>query len=514
MAETALLREACEWAVSLKLDDIPADVRDLARAQLLSMGAAAHASMRHPVGERLRRTAFPTAGALWGETGWAAHAARQALLTMALDFDETAFAGHLGHASAIPPMIVGIDTGAGGAGVMVAQVAAAEVAARVTAALTLGSTRGQTATHTHAAAAVVGCGLLLGLGAERLAAALSLALAQPRRVMLPAFMATDAKFWVAAAPILDAARCIQMADRGAVGLEGLMEVPGGVLEELAAVALPEVFSGWGSRWHLRTLSIKAIPGCAYLTSAVEAAASLAPVDGDEVESVEVGASVFTLGMEAESSPYIDGSRSPLPALGFSVGYNLAAALETGSLEVDDLHGERLASPSRWELAGRVRLTHDPDLTLAALAAAAPVGAAIALAGERARAWLQARGTPADVVERVLADAAGDPEFERPAKRIGARVTVRLRDGRVLEARRDAARGCCQEPVAARLALAGAKYVAQAGAGAEARLAAAGSFESMSPTELRGWHLAGAGAAAQLTSGPAPHNSSEAAPRAQ
>src|ERR1035437_240869 len=168
MAEIALLREACEWATALRLDDIPADVRDLARAQLLSMEAAGHAP-------------------------------RQALLTMALDFDEPAFAGHLGPASAIPPMIVGTETGAGGAEVMVAQVAAAEVAARVTAAVTLGSARGQTATHTHAAAAVVGCGLLLGLSAERLTAALSLALAQPRRVMLPAFMATDAKFWVAAA---------------------------------------------------------------------------------------------------------------------------------------------------------------------------------------------------------------------------------------------------------------------------------------------------------------------------
>jgi 2-methylcitrate dehydratase PrpD len=497
MAEIALLREACEWATALRLDDIPADVRDLARAQLLSMEAAAHASMRHPVGDRLWRTGFP-AGAILGETGWPGDAARQALLTMALDFDETAFAGHLGHASAIPPMIVGTETGAGGAEVMVAQVAAAEVAARVTAAVTLGSARGQTATHTHAAAAVVGCGLLLGLSAERLTAALSLALAQPRRVMLPAFMATDAKFWVAAAPILDAARCIQMAQAGAVGLEGLMEAPGGLLEQLAAVPLPEVFSGWGSRWHLRTLSIKAIPGCAYLTSAVESAASLAPVDAGEVEAVEVGASVFTLGMEAESSPYIDGPESPLPALGFSVGYNLATALESGSLDVDDLHGERLASSSRWELAGRVRLSHDPDLTVAALAAAAPLGAAIALAGERARAWLQSRGASADIVDRVLADAAADPEFERPAKRIGARVTVRLRDGRTLEAERDAARGCCQEPVAARLGLAEAKYRAHAGAGGEAYVEAAGRFESMRATELKSWYLAGAVAGAKLT----------------
>ena len=483
MAETPLLRQACEWATELKLDDIPADVRDLARAQLLSMQGAAGASMRHPVGARLLQSGLPE--------GWSGDAARMALLTMALDFDETAFAGHLGHASVLPPLIAGIGVGASGAQVMTAQVAAAEVAARLTAAVTLGSSRGQTATHTHAAAAVVGCGLLLGLSAERLAAALSLALAQPRRVMLPAFMASDAKFWVAAAPILDAARCIEMAEAGATGLEGLMEAPGGVLEQLASVPLPEVFSGWGSRWHLRTLSIKAVPGCAYLTAAVEAAATLAPLDLGEVDSVEVGASVFTLGMEAESAPYIRGPQSPLPALGFSVGYNVATALESGGLDVDDLHGERLASPARWATAGKVRLSHDPELTVAALAATAPVGGAIAVAGERARAWLQSRGAGAELVDRVISKSAGDPDFAQPAKRIGARLTVRLRDGRALEVERAAASGCCQEPVAARLALAEAKFGDQAGGAADAYVEGARAFETMSATELHRWHMTAA-----------------------
>src|SRR5258708_8084141 len=150
MAEQALLRQACEWAVTLRLDDVPADVRDLARAQLVSMEAAVQASMRHPAGDRLWRTAPGLIG-----DGWAGEAARRALLTMALDFDETAFAGHLGHGSSIPPLLAATALGADGAAAMVAQVAAAEVAARVTAAVTLGSSRGQTATHTHAAPVVV-----------------------------------------------------------------------------------------------------------------------------------------------------------------------------------------------------------------------------------------------------------------------------------------------------------------------------------------------------------------------
>ncbi|MDP9326557.1 MAG: MmgE/PrpD family protein, partial [Candidatus Dormibacteraeota bacterium] len=402
--------------------------------------------------------------------GWAVDAARAALLTMALDFDETAFAGHLGHASALPPIVAGATVGASEEQVLVAQVAAAEVAARVTAAVTLGSARGQTAAHTHSAAAVVGCGMALGLDAQRIANALGLALAQSRKVLLPAFMGSDAKFWVAAGPILEAARCLEAAAAGARGLDSVMETRGGVIDQLAAVPLPEAMSGYGERWHLRTLSIKAIPGCAYLTAPVEAAMELGPMDTADVEAVEVAASIFTIGMEVESAPFISGPSSSLPALGFSLGYNIAAALDSGGLSVDDLCAPALDDAARWELAARVSVSHDEELTVKALAATAPVGAALGWAGQRAREWLGSRGGSPELTDRVLAAVAAtaeDSDFTHPAKRIGARLRVRMRDGSVLEAEREAASGCCQEPVAERLALAERKYNENAAAdGAE------------------------------------------------
>jgi hypothetical protein len=206
--------------------------------------------------------------------------------------------------------------------------------------------------------------------------------------------------------------------------------------------------------------------------------------------VEVGASIFTLGMEAQSAPYIRKSQSPLPALGFCVGYNVAAALEHGGLDVDDLHGEALASVPRWELAARLRLVHDAELTVSALAATAPVGAALGRAGEDARAWLLSRGATAEMVDQVLAAAGGDPEFEHPSKRIGARLRVRLKDGRKIEAERAAARGCCQEPVADRLGLAEAKFLAQAGPRIGPRamdgIQSARRYEEMTAAELRHW----------------------------
>lgn len=450
---STLLAEACEWAASLRLQHIPGDVRDLAIAQALSAAAAAQATLRHPVSARL-------VGAIPGD-GWAERAGNWALLTMALDFDETAFAGHLGHACALPILACATEAGVSGERALVAQVAAAEVAARVTAAVTLGSARGQTAAHTHAVGATVGASLILGLSSQEMTCAVSLALAQPRRVLLPAFMGSDAKFWVAAAPILDAARCVRLAGEGAVGLPALLEAPGGVLAELADVPLTEAFAGYGDRWHLRTLSIKAVPGCAYLTAAVEAAAELGPLALADVAGVEARVSILTMGMEVQGAPFLAGAATPLPALGFTVGYGVAAALETGGLDVDDLHGDAVASVERWRVAGATQLEHDTELTVAALAATAPVGAAIAWAGDRALSYLTARGASVELARRVIGDAgAADHSFGRASKRIGARLRVTLRDGRVLEVERDAASASCQEDVAVRLSAAREKLGSQ------------------------------------------------------
>ena len=362
-------------------------------------------------------------------------------------------------------------------------VAASEVAARLTASVTLGASRGQTAAHTHSAGAAVGFGLLKGLSPDELETALSLVLAQPRRVLLPAFMGSDAKFEVAAAPLLDAARAVQQASDGAKALPSVLEAPGGFFDELASVALPEALSGYGTRWHLSTLSIKAVPGCAYLTSAVEAAASLGPLDLDEVNAVSARVSIFTLGMEAQSAPFLAGPETPVPALGFTTGYNVAAALESGGLAVDDLHGESLSREGRWRVAGLVRLEHDEELTIRALAATSPIGAAIAWAGERARLYLTSRGASDEAAGSVIAMAreATDASFSGPSKRIGARLTVRLKAGRTLIAERDAASGSCQEPVAARVALAQHKLAIELGAAWDPGL---GRLAEMAPAELR------------------------------
>ncbi len=142
-------------------------------------------------------------------------------------------------------------------------------------------------------------------------------------------------------------------------------------------------------------------------------------------------SVFTVELAHQSAAYVDPAAPSPIAVSFSVAYNVATALLTGGLEPADLAAPALAEAGRWRLAARIRVEHDAELTRRAVAATAPVGEALREAGADARGWLGEKGGP-DAA--ALADSLGPPsaDFRSARKAIGARVRVRLADGRELE----------------------------------------------------------------------------------
>ena len=146
----SLLAEACEWAHGLRLAAIPEDVSTLATAELVSDMGAAWAGIAHPAGARV--------AGRWRDEGARGAAVRAAALTLLLDWDETCFAGHIGHSTALPTLLLGAEAGWDGGRVLSAIVASGELAARVTAAVTLGRARGQAAGHTHLAGGAVVAG--------------------------------------------------------------------------------------------------------------------------------------------------------------------------------------------------------------------------------------------------------------------------------------------------------------------------------------------------------------------
>lgn len=433
-----LTEELAGWVADLRLGDVPTRVVDFAVSQILAHAGALAAGARHDLG---RRVVAAFGAPMRGDPKQSAYVL--AALTMLLDYDDTVYAGHVSHSTVGVPLAYAEAAGLDGPGILTAVVAANEAAARVTAAATLGHFRGQTAAHTHLAGAVAARGRAEATSAATLVDAWGLAFAMPPWSLTRAFMGSDAKVLTAAVPVRTALDAYDGATAGLAGAPDILEHPDGFLARFAEIPLPQAVGGFGQRWHTETLSIKVYPGCAYLDAALDAAVALHPLVGGRLESVErvvVAASVFTVGMDARSRPYVHGPGTGVAALNFSVPYNIAVALVRGALVPADFDAGTVADAAVWDLAAKVEVGYDADMTERALLATAPVGAALRAAGVAAVAWLAPMlGIDAAAARDLV---AGGPEtsFVDAEKAVGARVTVHFADGSTEEVAVDIALG--------------------------------------------------------------------------
>jgi 2-methylcitrate dehydratase PrpD len=431
-----MIEELSGWAAGLRFADVPERVRALAVSQLLGHLGAVFAGARHSTGRRVLSLGAP----LGADAAQSAYVL--AALSMLLDFDDTVFAGHVSHSAVGVPVAYARSAGVDGERLLLSIVAATEVAARVTAAATLGRFRGQTAAHAHLAGAVAGRCVVESRGASVMCDALGLAFAQPPWSLQHAFFGSDAKVLTASTPVRTGLDAVDAAVAGLHGARDLLEHPDGFLAAFASTPLPQAAGGLGSRWHTDTLSIKVHPGCAYIDAVVDCAVRLHPQVAarfDQISSVEVDASIFTVGMEERSGPYLHGEASGLAALNFSTGYSVACALLRGRLEVEDFEAARVGDASVWRVARLLRVRHDPELSRRALLAAAPVGAALRMAGPDGATWL-AGGTGMSAEDALVLLGEPEGDFEAAEKAVGARVRVSFADGSSVDAAVDIPRG--------------------------------------------------------------------------
>ena len=437
------LDRAAAWATDLSLEDIPRPVRRAAAAQLTSTVGAAVWTREHQLGAPIveavtSRDGGAGASLVGGESASPAAAARgNAALSMALDFDDTVLGGHTGHSSVFVPLAYAEATGADGSDVLIAHVAANEVAARLASAAAIGPFRGQQTAYVHAAAAAVARAVVEDDDAGTLAHALGTALLQPPWPLEPPFLGADAKVWTAAEPIESGLGALDSARAGLTGTPRLVEADGGFLESFAGRPLPEFLEGFGDRWHTRAVTVKPVPGCAYVTAPIEAALEVrGRLDRGRstIHRVDVHASLFTTEVHARAARYLDGPQSPVAALTFSVPFNVAVALSDGQHTPRQL-GERRRDTTVWKLADRVALHHDGEFTAAALDSEVPVGAMLRRVGLPLVAYAARRVGPLAAL-RQLPTLAGfvrtrplPTDLSGADKRMGARVSVTTTDGR-------------------------------------------------------------------------------------
>ncbi len=478
----SIIRRLSGWGSRLVLDDAPERVVTHLKSQILSQLGAARAGYGHPLGRRVRQA---YGSPLQDDPQHAVQSLSMA--TVCLDFDDTAYAGHLSHSTVNVPLIYASSLGLDGRQLLTSVLAANETAARITAAATLGPFRGQTAGHTHLAGAVAGRLRAESASADVWAHALGMAFSVPTWSLSRGFFSTDAKLLVAAVPVRIGLSACDGARFGLTGPEDVLEHPQGFLHRFADVPLPEeAVAGLGTLWHTETFSYKIHPGSAYTSAAVDCAVelhhALEGVDHRDIAEVVVRGSIFTAGLDRIARQHRIGPDSSVAALNFSLPYNVATALLTGSLLPADLAHPAVDRPDRWELAARVRTEHDPALSRHALLATAPLGQALRRAGERAEAWVRAIDARA---AETLPPAWLEPEtdFRWATKNLGARVTVRLRDGRELHVERRGAVGAASGPDGTdHAALARAKFLACGGDPEAADLVA--RLEHLSPDDVR------------------------------
>ena len=450
--------EIGRWAAGLGPEQVPQPVTDRARLQLASMLAARAAG--EEAAAAVETVAAP------GQIG---EIYRNAAASIAHDWDDYLFMGHTGHSSVWTAVAFSSDPERA----LTAQIAANEVAGRLGAALFLGPHNGQFWASIHCASAAVAASIGLGLDAERTAHAVAIAMYQPPYGMWPGFMGPSSKLLTAAEPSAQGARAALLAREGMSGALDVIEHPRGVLASLSFTPLPGMLGALGEVWLTETLAYKPRPGCAYLQAAIDAVLA-AEVGASDVSSIEIESGYLTCAMEELSA----GDELSPVRVNFSAALSCAVALIARRLTHEELRPEWLADnePAIRELAARVSVRHDLELTLATLRGT--IDAGVDLRGLGLGDWLAVgrgarraglddpqlgwddlrelavnpglRRTLRDTLRRAPGRSPGPPTIEgvdTAAMRLTfpCRARIRLGSGRVLEIDGDE-RGACGRPL--------------------------------------------------------------------
>jgi 2-methylcitrate dehydratase PrpD len=364
------------FAARLRWDDIPEAVRTRAKIQMLDALGVGIAFARSRAADATLAGIAAFGGGACSVVGRPERlAVRDAamangFLMHGLDFDDTHLAAivHSSVASLPAALAVADDTDADGRALLVAYVAAMEVAIRVGLAA-----RGEfhhagfhaTAIAAHFAGAV-GAGALLGLSAEQLVMAQGIVAGTASGVQIyleeGAWNKRLHPGWGAAAGITAAV----LARHGFAGARRPYEGRFGLFEthlqdRLAEADLSLLHAGLGEHWHLTETAIKPYPVCHFIHGAADAAVALHAEIGDvsRIASGRVLLPAPTLPIVAEPAAE---KRRPVGeyAAKFSAPFVVATCLRLGRFGLAELADAALSDPETLALTDKLECASDPD----------------------------------------------------------------------------------------------------------------------------------------------------------
>lgn len=359
-------RELATWAVELHPGDIPDDVRGAAALHMLDALGCGLAAAASGAGTQARDALGAGVGpaSVIGrrESATARDAAfANGVLCHALDYDDT-HAEAVAHVSAVvvpAALAVAEETGAGGAELLDAVIAANEVVARIGAATQGGIHR--RGFHPTSVCGVFGAATaaarLRGLDAEAATRAFGIAGSFSGGIMeyLADGSATKPLHagWAAQGGLLAAA----LAAHGAGGPASVLEGRFGVLATHADGPwdIGPQLATLGRRWETPAITFKPYPACHYTHAAIEAvrAALGATARPDEVTGVLVQVPEGAVDLVCEPAAAKAAPQTGYDAK-FSLPYVVAAAIVDGTVDVATFAETRIAEPDLLAVAARVR----------------------------------------------------------------------------------------------------------------------------------------------------------------
>ncbi|MBI1886207.1 MAG: MmgE/PrpD family protein [Chloroflexi bacterium] len=393
------------WVHELQYDAIPEGAVHNAKEQMLSILGAVYGGAATEAG-----AAITSAVREWGDreessvvAGGYRTSVRSAALVnsvnaQVLEYEDWVGVVHTG-ATVVPVALAAAEAmGAGGRDLIAAQVAGNEVAARVGLA-TLGG-RGAGNQHAvHQVEVPLVAGKLLGLDPTQLMDAVGGSCTQAQFPVVLGWT-SHAKGYLTGMPAYTGIAAAQIARHGFTGNREIVEHAKGYCFEAQGLLRPDQLTvGLGEKWHTQdSLTIKPYPMCGFTMAPTDCLLDLVrehDIQPDDVAEVVVECPitfVITGTMWSAVPDLYDRIANPhesgwswIPLL-FDGHYPLAAAIVDREVTPRQFTRERIADPRIRGLLDRIRLVHDPELDMALVAG---------------------RG-------------------------FGAKVTLRTRDGRVLE----------------------------------------------------------------------------------
>ena len=364
-----------EWAARLRAEDIPAAVRDNAALRVLDTIGCALAGAREEHAPSVlalaSRWGGPGLSTVWGTTLTAAPpqaALANGAFAHGLDFDDT-HADSVCHASAVlVPAVLALAESErlDGRDALTALVAGYEAMIRIgMAAPGRFHERGWHATAVCGAfGAALAAGKSLGLDASRLTAAVGIAGSMASGVM--EFLEDGSWVkrlhpgWAAQSGIQAAALAQEGFTGPATALEGRLGFYRAALGDVPDIA--NQLKNLGDEWETVRSSFKLYPCCHLNHAYLDAVASLKRTEGlrpEQVEEVECLVPAGEVPIVCEPTTAKLRPRSPYDAK-FSLAFCVAAALVGDRVSIGTFSEEGIREPGALALAARVRYTVDPS----------------------------------------------------------------------------------------------------------------------------------------------------------